>query len=86
MESFAEFSQAQRKLLNSVQSTPDSTTTGLHGGHSANDSVPNATVSDVGEKSLASLIAEVVPQQVLTATTTLTVPPSYIPASLTIAR
>lgn len=81
MDSFAEFSQAQRKLLTSVQSSPDSTT-GIQ--HSGPDNVQTVASNncDVGEKSLACLIAEPAPQQVLTATTTLTVPPSYIPVSI----
>lgn len=72
-----EFTQSQQKLLSQTQSSPDSTTP-LGPDHSKD--AANAA-NELGTKSLASLIAEPAPQQVLTATTTLTVPQSYIPVT-----
>lgn len=75
MDPYNEINQ-QRKLTSlqcSQTNVPDSTTT-----NSVDRKDPCAELSG---KSLASLIAEPAPQQVLTATTTLTVPQSYVPVN-----
>lgn len=79
MDPYSEMTQQQKKL-SSLQSSqtnlPDSTTAG-----SINEQQRKDACAEFSGKSLASLIAEPAPQQVLTATTTLTVPQSYVPVS-----
>lgn len=75
MDPFAELAAQQRKASMQAQSTssPDSTT--------SNGIEQKDPCTEIGAKTLASLIAEPAPQQVLTATTTLTVPQSYTSVS-----
>uniref|UniRef100_A0A915KW19 HMG box domain-containing protein n=1 Tax=Romanomermis culicivorax TaxID=13658 RepID=A0A915KW19_ROMCU len=78
-------------LLSPVQNIPDSTS-GVGGGVNTGAGSPptcsttangvnrlqnSSSTNELSQKSLASLIAEPAPQQVLTATTTLTVPQAY---------